>query len=183
MPRETKKRVRRDLLTVVIIFLIALLFVPYFIKRQAGSSARFPGPPERLVGTNVREGSPEGRGVAPATGAPMEFQQPALTSVSQILANTNPAALTTRTVQLGSVSVQRVFSPQYILVGPDANQTVVVRLKELHPGIQAGQKMNISGMIEQLGEDLSQWQLNPEYKVIVGRYPIFINAMQNEVVP
>ena len=113
----------------------------------------------------------------------MTYDQPSLTSVTEILAASNPVALATRSVQLMGVPVQQVFSPQYFLVGHDSAHVIVVRSKELYPNLKSGQNVNIVGVIEQLGQDLSQWQLDPKYKAVVGQHPIFINAIQVTVTP
>src|SRR5678816_282778 len=116
MPR--KENVRVDLIVVVAIFLVSLLFVPFFIKRQANDQDRRAGPPTEALSTNAREGLPSGRGTAPATGPAMTYDLPALATVGEILATADVAAATTRPVRLSGVQVQRVLSSQYVLVGP-----------------------------------------------------------------
>jgi hypothetical protein len=175
MPRKTK--VRADLIAVVAIFLIALLFAPFFINRQKSNPDRRAGPPTEALATNAREGSPSGRGTAPAAGPAMTYDQPPLTTVGEILKSTNVAGTTTLQVQLAGVKVQKVLSGQYILVGSDPDHAIPVRLKELHPEIREGQTLNVTGMIQQLGNDLAHWELDEANKRIVSRFPVFINAI------
>ena len=175
---------RRDVIVVIAIFLVSLIFVPFAIRRHWNDSARQPGPPQSPLPAHVQEGSPNGRGLSPATGPEMTYNRPPLTSIGEILSQSNQVvALATQSVQLTGVPVQQVFSPQYFMVGPDATHGIVVRSKELYPNLKPGQNVNIAGMIQQLGEDLSQWQLDPKNKAIVGQHPIFINAIQVTVNP
>jgi hypothetical protein len=129
-----------------------------------------------------QEGEPNGRGSAPAVGPNMTYQQPPITDVGSIVSNANPTALLTQPVQLSRVKVQRVLNPEYVLVGPDPQHTVIVRLKERMPQIQANAELEVSGVITQIGEDLSQWNLNDDEKKLVPKGGVFINAIKVMVV-
>lgn len=129
------------------------------------------------------EGSPSGRGTAPAVGAMMEYQRAPITQIREALNISNAAALTSRPVDLADVPVQRILTPQYVLVGPDQNHVLVVRLKELAPGLKAGQHLAINGVLEPLGKDLRQWELDSESREIVGQHTVFVNAIQSSVLP
>lgn len=144
-------------------------------------SDRRSGPPEKPLPTNAMEGSASGRGVSPATGPEMTFDRPVITDISRVVSDSDPAALLTRQVNLTGVKVQQVLNSQYVIVGPDGSRGVVVRLKELMPNLKAGQTLNVSGMIAQLGEDLAHWELNPEEKKQISDRPIFINAVISEM--
>lgn len=111
----------------------------------------------------------------------MTFDRPVITDISRVVSDSDPAALLTRQVNLTGVKVQQVLNSQYVIVGPDGSRGVVVRLKELMPNLKAGQTLNVSGMIAQLGEDLAHWELNPEEKKQISDRPIFINAVISEV--
>lgn len=126
------------------------------------------------------EGLPSGIGSAAATGREMTYQEPALTEVDTIVSNTNPTSLVSRPVNLSQVKVQRVLSDQYLVVGPDNDHTVLVRLEKSRPGLKAGETVNVSGVIAQLGEDLARWNLDPENKKIAARYSIFVNAISGD---
>jgi hypothetical protein len=129
--------------------------------------------------SNNVEGSPDGRGVAPATGPMMTFQREPLTQVSQITSSSNPDALVTQQVQLAGVPIKRVLSSQYVIIRDESDRGVVVRLKEALPDVKPGQKLNVTGMISQLGEDLAHWELDPENKKIAGEFSIFVNAIES----
>ncbi len=92
----------------------------------------------------------------------------------------NPVALIGQQVQWSNVPVQRVFNSQYVLVGTSSDTGVVVRLKELIPNLQPGQRLNVSGMIAQLGDDLSHWEMEPEHKKALEKTAVFVNAFQSE---
>jgi hypothetical protein len=116
-------------------------------------------------------------GSVPVPASDMNFQGPLITDVETILSETNPMALCTRPVQLANASVQRVLNPQYLLIGPDKQRVVLVRLKEVNRWVRPGQSIKVSGVIMQLGEDRSQWNLGPDARKLIERHGIFINAM------
>lgn len=104
----------------------------------------------------------------------MKFQLPPITNLQEILA-TNEQNLWTRTVNLSDVKVQRFLNDKhFLLIGRDGGQTVLVQLGGLHPEIKEGQKVNISGMIDPLGKDLSQWNVSPADRQVLARHTMFI---------
>lgn len=156
-----------------------LLAVIGCTERLENEPDRRPGPAHDMP-TNALEGSSTGRGVSPATGPAMTIQRPPVTNLNEIISNPNSSALVSQQVQLIGVPVQRVLSGQYVIVG-EGDRGVVVRLAELLPGVKAGQRLNVSGMIAQLGEDLAHWELDPENKELVKGHSIFINAIQSSI--
>jgi hypothetical protein len=149
------------------------------MDRKKDDPDRLPGPPSTAISTNAREGSASGRGVSPATGSRMTFEFPTLTNVQEIVSSPNPAALITQHVELRGVRVQRVLSSQYVIVGQAEGKGIVVRLQELIPDVKPGQSLNITGIVAQLGEDLSHWELDPASKQLLSGQSIFINANQS----
>jgi hypothetical protein len=131
--------------------------------------------------TNAREGSPNGRGISPATGPAMTIDGKPLTTIEDIVSAPNQVALTSRTVQLNAVPVQRVLSSQYLIVGSSEDRGVVVRLKEPLRNLQPGQRINVTGMIAQTGVDLAHWELDEDKKQMVRSYAIFVSAVSSAI--
>jgi hypothetical protein len=150
------------------------------MEKAENSPDRQQGPPGAMQGHTAKEGAPDGRGISPVTGPPQSINQPPLATPDEIVRQTNVSALIGQQVQWRNVTVQKVLSDQYVLVGTDSGTGVLVRLKELITGLQPGQRLNISGMVAQLGVDLSHWELNPEQKQLIQRTPVFVNAFQSE---
>jgi hypothetical protein len=149
-------------------------------ERMEDSPDRHPGPPRDMPSTNVKEGAASGRGVSPATGPKMTFERPPLTNLNEIASNPDPTTLASQQVALTGAPVLHVLSSQYVVLG-EREPGVVVRLKELQPGLKAGQRLNVTGMISQLGEDLAHWELDPDKKASVRKYSIFVNAIHSEL--
>lgn len=51
---------------------------------------------------------------------------------------------------------------------------VPVQIGGLHPEIKEGEKINVSGMIDPLGKDRSQWNVTPAERQALEGYTIFI---------
>ncbi|HYG23982.1 MAG TPA: hypothetical protein VEH04_14460 [Verrucomicrobiae bacterium] len=109
----------------------------------------------------------------------MNTDRQPLVTVEDVTRQVNMTGLIGRQVNWNNVPVQTVLSEQYLIVGAESGKGVVVRLKETIPGIQAGQRVNIAGMIAQLGEDLAQWELDPDKKQRIRDHTIFVNAFQS----
>jgi hypothetical protein len=121
-------------------------------------------------------GQASGTDVKPP-GPPMTFEQPAVTDLQDLFRSTNAQALWTRTLNASGVKVQQISQDkQFMLVGPDAQHSVVVQMKELQPEIKMGQTVDVTGVINQLGQDLSQWNVSPEDRQMMAGRTLFVRA-------
>ena len=121
-------------------------------------------------------GQASGTDVKPP-GAPMTFEQPAVTDLRDIFSNTNAQVFWTRTLNVTGVKVQRISKDkQFMLIGPDSQHAVVVQMKELQPEIKPGQNVDVAGTIDHLGQDLSQWNVSPEDRQMMTGRSIFVRA-------
>jgi hypothetical protein len=157
--------------------LIALLLCASCSDNPGGSSLDDPTGTGG-TGDSRREGSPDGAGTAPATGAPMKYQRPPITDVRQILAASDTQVLWTQPVEFPDAKVQRVLDDRFILIGPDPQQTIAVMLTERNPALKPGQAIYLSGVINPVGEDLSQWQTSDEIRNELRKNSILINAKE-----
>lgn len=149
-------------------------------ERTKDDPDRRPGPQPDVLRTNADEGRSNGRGLSPATGPAMTIDERPLKTIDEVVSQPNALALTGRQVQFSAEPVQRVLSSQYVVIGSSDDRGIVVRLKEALPELKPGERLNITGMIAQLGADLAHWELDQDKKDIVRRYPIFINAVASE---
>ena len=141
-------------------------------SKENGTTPSGPG-----GGAESAGGAAAGQDGSQMATPPMGFQLPPITDLHQLLA-TNGEAFWTRNVELSHVMVQRVLSDkQFILIGPDNSQTVPVQLNGSHPEIKEGREVDISGIIDPLGKDLSQWDVPPPERQALAGHTMFIRAV------
>lgn len=128
-------------------------------------------------GSSVTGGRVDGATEPPPPGPPMNYQKAPVTDISELFHTNNPTAFWTRVADLSGVTVQQVFSDgHFILVGSDKVHTLLVQMDELHPGLKAGQKVDIKGIINPTGHDKSQWNVRPDEQQALAQHSIFIQA-------
>lgn len=107
----------------------------------------------------------------------MKFQEPPITDLRKILNTNDSDAFWTRSVNLSDVTVQRNLHDEgFILIGTDDQHTVLVQLDKPHPEFREGQKVNVTGRINPLGKDLSQWNVKPADQQVFQGHTMFISA-------
>jgi hypothetical protein len=110
-------------------------------------------------------------------GGPMNFEKAAVTNVLELFHTNNPTAFWTRPVDLSGVTVQQIFADgHFIVVGPDKDHTLPVQMGELHREIKVGQKIDIVGVIDPIGRDKTQWNVQLEEQKVLAQHSIFIQA-------
>jgi len=126
-------------------------------------------------GSSITGGRVDGATEPPPPGVPMNYQKAAVTNISELFNTNNPAAFSTRAAELSGVTVQQVFPDKhFIAVGSDKDHSLMVQMGELHPEIKAGQKVDIRGVINPTGHDISQWNVQPEEQQALAHHPIFL---------
>src|SRR5215469_4480489 len=111
------------------------------------------------------------------TGPIMKFEQPPITDVRMVVGTNNSEALWTRSVNLSGVTVQQNLHDEgFILIGTDDQHTVLVQLDKPHPKLGEGQKVDLTGTIDPMGKDLSQWNVKPADRQVFQEHTMFISA-------
>lgn len=107
----------------------------------------------------------------------MNSALPPLTDLRQFLDSSNQVTFWTRRVDWSGVTVQRNLHDEgFILVGPDNDHTVLVRLEKAHPELREGQKVDLTGIVDPMGKDLSQWNVKPADREVFQGHTMFISA-------
>lgn len=108
-------------------------------------------------------------------GPPMKYEQPPITDMAVFFNTNNPMAFWSRSVNLTGVTVQQVFQDRhFILVGPDKDHALPVQLIESHPEIKPGQKIDLTGVVDPVGGDKTQWNVLPAEQNALGKHSIYI---------
>lgn len=124
---------------------------------------------------NTPGGAATGQANSQQPGPPMTFERPPMTDLRPLLTN-DTEAFWTRTIDVSNVQVQRVFANgEFLLVGPDSTNTVVVQVRESHPEIKVGQRVDISGIIDPIGS-ISQWNVSPQAHQMLAGHTMFISG-------
>ena len=142
-------------------------------SRQGNSASAQGGSDD--PGNTVTSGVVDGATVPQPPGSPMKYEQAPVTDVSVFFTTNNPTAFWSRSVNLTGVTVQQVFKDgHFIVVGPDKDHALPVQLSELHPEIKVGQKIDLSGVVDPIGQDKTQWNVAPDEQNVLAQHQIFI---------
>lgn len=107
----------------------------------------------------------------------MKFQEAPITDVGKIVEISNSEAFWTRPVNLSGVTVQRNLHDEgFILIGIDDQHTVLVQVDKPRPELREGQKVDLTGIIDPMGKDLSQWNVKPADRQVFQGHTMFISA-------
>jgi len=159
--------------------LLAVVYVEPACSRHDQGNSGQTSEPARGGSADPGGGNVSGSTAPTLTGRTMEFENPPLTDISQIfsLTNPNPQALWTRPVDLTGVTVQEVLpSKQFILIGSDKQDSMLVQVGGAHVELKPGQKVDLKGVIDPLGKDKSQWNVGPEEMQVLNQHTMFISA-------
>lgn len=111
------------------------------------------------------------------SGPIMTFQEASITDVRKIVGTNNSEAFWTRRVNLSGVTVQRNLHDEgFIVIGTDDQHTVLVQLEKPQPELREGQKVDVTGTINPIGKDLSQWNVKPVDRQVFQGHTMFISA-------
>jgi uncharacterized protein (TIGR02271 family) len=90
----------------------------------------------------------------------------------------DPSSLIGRSVSLPEIRVQSVLGDRILSVGPDQDQTFIVRTKEPLSGIQPGDQVQIRGTVRDLPNSLEDWNANDQSMQMLRDREVYIDATE-----
>lgn len=121
----------------------------------------------------------------PAIGfARQTVPQPAQTinQLSTILSASDPTVFASQKVELRDVPIGRVLNGRVILIGTNMSHQLLLRLPEPMPKLRPGQRIDVSGTLDQMPVRLNAWNpneawnLDPATRNLIRNQRVFLNA-------
>jgi hypothetical protein len=98
-----------------------------------------------------------------------------VTSLGTVFRADNDHSWDGNPIALRAIAVQRVFSPEWIVIGTDVNHQLLVRLPQ-PTSMSPGTSVNVSGILRTLPSPLQDWGFDSQQIRFAQKQPIYISA-------